>query len=89
LTGHWATLDELLAGLLPPPGGERMEAPGYGDLVEAFYACLADAILVAGQARGFLSRPLPPPTREEFVFRTGFAPESARTNVPGPEDYTF
>ena len=81
LTGHWATLDELLAGLLPPPGGERMEAPGYGDLVEAFYACLADAILVAGQARGFLSRPLPPPTREEFVVRTGFAPE--------PEDYTF
>jgi hypothetical protein len=81
LTGHWATLDELLAGLLPPPGGERMEAPGYGDLVEAFYACLADAILVAGQARGFLSRPLPPPTREEFVVRTGFAPE--------PEDCIF
>jgi len=63
--------------------------PGYGDLVEAFYACLADAILVAGQARGLLSRPLPPPTREEFVIRTGFAPENARANAPGPEDYIF
>ena len=83
LAGHWATLDGLLAGLLPPPGGERTEVPGYGDLVEAFYACLADAILVTGQARGFLSRPLPPPTREEFVVRTGFAPERTRTNAPG------
>jgi hypothetical protein len=89
LAGHRATLDGLLAGLLPPPGGERTEVPGYGDLVEAFYACLAEAMLVAGQARGLLSRPLPPPTREEFVFRTGFAPERARTDAPGPEDYTF
>jgi hypothetical protein len=83
LAGYWATLDGLLAGLLPPPGGERTEAPGYGDLVEAFYACLADAILVAGQAQGLLSRPLPPPTWEEFVFRTGFAPERTRANGPG------
>lgn len=55
------TIHNLAPGTIPAvtesPAGSPAETPGFGDFAEAFYACVASAVLVEGQRVGFLPKP--------------------------------
>lgn len=62
VTRHWDGIGRAL----------DLGAGGFGDLIEAFYACLTDALLIECQRAGVFAEPFLPPAAEEVYARFGY-----------------
>lgn len=73
---HW----ETIVRAVEPDHDQGTERFGFGDLMEAFYACLADALIIEGQRSGLFAEPFFPPPADEVYARFGY-PEHIKLKI--------